>query len=216
MAKTDNSRYIIETVPLETYEKIRTGGADFSVKRRALADHYPWGGEYRPLTWGEVAFVPERGFLVQLTCVEAAPRTVWKNPQDPVYRDSCMEFFVNFRPEQPECGYLNFETNASSAMLCGYGKGRQERQAVPYFNYPDMDIRTDIREDRWSVRYLIPLSLIDDYYGPGEFGPGSELRGNFYKCGDDTPIPHYGCWSVIVSGKPDFHRPECFGSLIIE
>ena len=69
MAKTDKSRYIIESVPLETYEKIRSGGADFSVKRRALADHYPWGGEYRPLTWGEVAFVPERGFLVQLTCV---------------------------------------------------------------------------------------------------------------------------------------------------
>ena len=42
------------------------------------------------------------------------------------------------------------------------------------------------------------------------------MKGNFYKCGDDTKYPHFGCWNEVVWEEPDFHRPECFGDLILE
>ncbi len=42
----------------------------------------------------------------------------------PVYKDSCLEAFLNFAPEDLEKGYLNFEVNANSALLNGFGPGR--------------------------------------------------------------------------------------------
>ncbi|MDT3424944.1 hypothetical protein J2Z22_000457 [Paenibacillus forsythiae] len=40
--------------------------------------------------------------------------------------------------------------------------------------------------------------------------------GNFYKCGDETPIPHYGCWSMVNSASPDYHLSRCFWELVLE
>jgi hypothetical protein len=41
------------------------------------------------------------------------------------------------------------------------------------------------------------------------------MRGNFYKCGDKTIHPHYGCWSPIELPKPDFHCSDFFGEIIL-
>ena len=43
--------------------------------------------------------------------------------------------------------------------------------------------------------------------------PGGVLYANFYKCGDDTPQPHFISWSPIDLPKPDFHAPQFFGVL---
>ena len=45
-------------------------------------------------------------------------------------------------------------------------------------------------------------------------GPGAAMRGNFYCC-DETLHPHFGSWNPIKAPEPDFHRPECFGRLIL-
>ena len=39
--------------------------------------------------------------------------------------------------------------------------------------------------------------------------------GNFYKC-DESLHPHFGSWNPIEAPAPDFHRPECFGKLMLE
>ena len=44
---------------------------------------------------------------------------------------------------------------------------------------------------------------------------GKKFYGNFYKCGDLTPHPHYLAWSPVTEGKT-FHRPEDFGELVFE
>ena len=58
---------------------------------------------------------------------------------------------------------------------------------------------------------LIPFDLIgiDKNHIP------VSVRANFYKCGDKTAHPHFLSWNPVVSSKPDFHRPECFGELIL-
>ena len=48
------------------------------------------------------------------------------------------------------------------------------------------------------------------------FGHGYTFRGNFYKCGDETAIPHYGMWNPVGTENADFHRPEYFGDFVIE
>jgi hypothetical protein len=42
-----------------------------------------------------------------------------------------------------------------------------------------------------------------------------KLKGNFYKCGEDMTPQHYGSWNPVTAKEPDFHRPECFGDLVI-
>lgn len=67
----------------------------------------------------------------------------------------------------------------------------------------------------WTVEYSIPFVFIEKYFGKLDFSPGCRLEGNFYKCGDETRYPHYGCWNPIKRTTPDFHRPEFFGDLIL-
>jgi hypothetical protein len=43
---------------------------------------------------------------------------------------------------------------------------------------------------------------------------GLRARGNFYKCGDKLPVPHYLSWAPIATPRPDFHRPEYFDTLM--
>ena len=51
--------------------------------------------------------------------------------------------------------------------------------------------------------------------GKESFAPGDIVRANFYKCGDRTAVEHYIVWNEITAANPDYHRPECFGSLVI-
>ena len=64
----------------------------------------------------------------------------------------------------------------------------------------------------WDVAMIIPLDLI----GVNPESLPDTLKANFYKCGDLTSHPHYLSWSPIGTPKPDFHRPEYFGELIIK
>jgi hypothetical protein len=65
----------------------------------------------------------------------------------------------------------------------------------------------------WSVAYRLPLALFAKLYGE-DIQPGRRAAANFYKCGDDTAVPHYGAWSPVKTASPDFHRPEFFGELV--
>lgn len=42
------------------------------------------------------------------------------------------------------------------------------------------------------------------------------MIGNFFKTGEQTPVHHTLSWNLIDLDKPDFHRPEWFGKLIVE
>ncbi|MFR4039417.1 MAG: carbohydrate-binding family 9-like protein, partial [Butyricimonas faecalis] len=39
---------------------------------------------------------------------------------------------------------------------------------------------------------------------------------NIHKCGNKLPHPHFVTWNPIPTEKPDFHRPEFFGTLIFK
>lgn len=182
---------------------------------RADIGCYPWGREYCPQTWASVTYIEDTGFHVHMVCMEKDPRAEYKNNNDPVYQDSCMEFFVNFAPDKTN-QYLNFEVNSNGAMLCGFGEKRGDRTPVEQMGIQMPRVLADKKEDCWEISYNISMDLIKELYGVCKFEPGYVIKGNFYKCGDKTNKPHYGCWNSIEAPKPDFHQPGFFGRMILD
>lgn len=148
-------------------------------------------------------------------------KAVAQEYQGPVYLDSCVEFFVQ---PKPECGYFNFEVNAGGCMLLHYALGTGDPAAginVPQELLNGMKIHHSLPERidpeiedpvDWTIEYAIPLSLFEHYTGPLGPLPGQSWRGNFYKCADRTSHPHWGMWSPIGE-KFSFHQTAFFGDI---
>ncbi|MFH0760275.1 MAG: carbohydrate-binding family 9-like protein [Bacteroidota bacterium] len=141
-------------------------------------------------------------------------------PNENVYEDSCVEFFV--APE-PDGIYYNFEFNAIGTCLMAKGTSRDDRQRM------DSVLINKIRrfsslgtepfpertgEQFWELTVAIPLEA----FAGKEITDlkGKTFKANFYKCGDKLSHPHYLSWNPIGTKKPDFHRPEYFGTIKFE
>jgi len=142
--------------------------------------------------------------------------------QDPVYKDSCVEFFIDACPEK-KLGYVNFETNAAGTLLAAFGPARDRRTPLRTEDLTGFEIAPSIHgpvageygAEAWTIEYRLPLGLFSRLYGR-EIRRGGRAAANFYKCGDETEIPHYGAWCAIETPAPDFHRPEFFGELVFD
>ena len=197
-----------------TYAKMPEDWADVP---RALIDQYAWSKEYMPLAYGQLIMIPSFGFVLRMTCKETNPRAVYEEHNQPVYTDSCLEFFAIFDHESGR--YINMEMNAKGTLLSFCGVGRENR--TPLINLTGGKLPTVTpfaTDEEWGVVAEIPFSILDAVYGirAEQFVPGYAFRGNFYKCGDETAVAHYGSWSRVGTKNPDFHRPEYFGALIID
>lgn len=198
---------------------IKTISEPTQIEKGTIADVgiYNWGGSYRPETSARLCYVKDRGFVVSLFCAEQNPLATNTEPNTKVFEDSCLEFFVNFRPDLKNSGYINFEGNANGAMLCFYGTSRADSDRISIIGmglpHPAPKI---IRTDKgWGWQLLIPLEWIRAIYGNVCYKTGSLIRGNFYKCGDKTAEPHYASFTKIESPVPNFHKPEFFADMTI-
>lgn len=176
------------------------------------------------VNWSEYNYKPTVNFVIARSnselfikyyVEEQTVRAVNTESNQPVYQDSCVEFFTRPTTEGP---YLNFEFNAIGTCLMQRGLSRADRK----FANPDeislirrlsslgnqaIKEGNDLKE--WQLTLAIPFQLIF-----GETQPnlvGKMIMANFYKCGDKLPQPHYLTWNPIQTDHPDFHRPEFFG-----
>lgn len=173
----------------------------------AFIGDYPWGGGYFPDARANVQW-DDDGLWVTLCARETVISAHETQFGGAVCKDSCLEFFVNPCPEKQD-KYINFEINPRGTMHIGVGAAREDRLVLAEMP-ADMELSIAKREDDWwAVRYRVTNRLIEELTG---FAPEKVMRGNFYKC-DESIHPHFGTWSPVVSVKPDFHRPECFGVL---
>ena len=169
--------------------------------------------DYKPLCTAQLVYLKGEGFLARLYCREAEPRVTVACEDGPVYKDSCLEWFCNFAPERSDI-YMNMEVNAAGRMLCRLGSGRQNRQPLPE-TAPRPRVCASREEGGWSLELFVPLATVKAVWGKEDFASGDTIKANFYKCGDETEHLHYGMWSRCETEKPDFHRPEFFGTLVI-
>lgn len=137
-----------------------------------------------------------------------------------VWGDSCVEFL--FAPEN-DGTYYNIECNCLGYILMGTGQERPNRirlsadiiQKIKRWNSlgkKTIDYVED--EKKWEVALIIPYSVFVNHDISSIIG--KTVKANFYKCGGKEEFKHYLTWNPINSSKPDFHRPECFGSLYFE
>lgn len=134
-------------------------------------------------------------------------RAVCRQDQDPVWQDSCVEFFV----KQGDI-YHNFEFNSLGVCLSAFGPDRIARERLDnehmaqILRFPSIkmeNLPSDSFPTNWSLTVAIALDLIG-------VNAGSQFLVNFYKCGDKTKVPHYISWSAIATPSPDFHQPGYF------
>ncbi|MBO5408016.1 MAG: carbohydrate-binding family 9-like protein [Clostridia bacterium] len=176
-------------------------------------DLYPWEGYQTnvPLTNFYMLYDKE-GIGIKFYSNETNPVGNAKGMNTDVYTDSCVEIFFNAAPEQTD-KYLNFELSVTGYMHLGFGSGRFDRE-LQYIDFSTLHIDTRILEhDKgWEAKFYIPFSLLEKYYPK----LSSNWNGNFQKLCEDCEIPHLGCWNLIETEKPDFHRPEFFGEITLE
>ena len=186
---------------------------DFSRAEKAMISTYKWTEGYAPEAYGQLIYVEGKGFALRMTAVESNPKAEYTaRYNDPVYKDSCLEFFVNFDNGDK---YMNFEMNSNGSFLAAVRADRANKTPINMLA-PLPRVKATKEEDKWSVEVFFSNDLIGKLFGKFSFGRGESFKGNFYKCGDETEIPHFGMWAPIDNPTPDFHRPEFFGTFKIE
>ena len=99
---------------------------------------------------------------------------------------------------------------ANGAILAGYGSQRIYRSYFTVDERRELECRTAVEDDRWTVSLRLPVSLLEKLYGPVDLKAGSTFSCNFYKISETKEIEHYASYSRILSEIPSFHLPEYF------
>lgn len=135
-----------------------------------------------------------------------------------VSEDSCVEFFLQI-PGSEE--YWNFEFNCIGTVNASHRKERKNpcrltnSEIDRIKRYATCGTRPFQELEglfSWGLVVAIPFDLI----GLEVKQIPVEITGNLYKCASATSMPHYVSWAPINTDKPDFHRPEFFGRIILE
>lgn len=154
-------------------------------------------------------------------------RCVASRFQDPVCRDSCVEFFVRPRSDK---GYFNFEFSGNGTLLASYITDNtrtpqgfractmlppEDGERVRVYHTLPRRVEPEIAEDtHWRLEFRVPFDLLARYVGPLGDVAGQTWHANFYKCGDKTSHPHWASWAPV--SRLNFHLPECFAPVVFE
>lgn len=179
-----------------------------------IIGYAPWQKSFKiPVVSFSIAYADDCLYLkyrVEENCIIAKFREI----NDPVYKDSCVEFFVAFEDDE---SYYNLEFNCLGTVLAAYGPGKENRIILPKELLKGITsetfIRSPIENDNNDIIWEIILSIPIKTFLFHQLDNLSKkiCRVNFYKCGDDLPEPHFLCWNNIVHDTPNFHLPAYFG-----
>ena len=204
--------YRIPTLPAGT----AADTVDWNAIPAASIDNYFWLEGHAPSTTAKLAFIEGFGFALRMTCAEDDHKAVYTKYNEPVYTDSCMEFFCDYLGDGR---YINKEMNSLGPLLSCIGPDRHARTPIADLSGGEIfPVKGEVCDGYWQVTAEIPTALLCKILGVDNipFGKGYAFRGNFYKCGDETAVIHYGMWNPIGTEKADFHRPEYFGTLVMD
>jgi hypothetical protein len=139
-------------------------------------------------------------------------KTIERHFNEDVNNDNCVEFFISFANDR---AYYNIEFNCLGIGKLAYGTGRENRTLI------DVEtiklIKVWIRSENvgevfdWEILLEVPISVFK--YHQLSVLKETNCCGNFYKCGDELPYPHFLSFNKIDTAEPDFHQPEFFGNI---
>ena len=209
------------TVPfIEEVEKVPFGELETLLELhgvRQSLDSAPWSQfPYRPIAAFSAA-ASRTHLLVRFFVRGLGLKALFSQTNEPVWQDSCVEVFIGDHDGE---GYRNFEMNCIGTLLSAHQRSRgvdvvriTQEEAAQVIRHTSLEPAPFPEKEgihQWSASIAIPFSLLGYEERP------SQLKANFYKCADGSRWPHYVSWAPIGTPKPDFHRPEFFGTLILE
>lgn len=162
----------------------------------------------------------ENAILLNYKVREGSVRAVAGKDNGPVWEDACVEFFS---VPAADGVYYNVECNCAGTLLIGAGTGRNNREHAPQEVLDKVErwsslgreaFEERVGECSWELALVIPYSAF--FLHKVTSLEGKTIRANFYKCGDGLQTPHFLSWNPIAIEKPDFHRPDFFGTLVFE
>lgn len=202
---------------LERSTSIEKISATLDDMPRNPIDNAPWlAFPYKP----EVAFSIGHGsdcIFLKYYVSERVVKASWFKTDDPVYEDSCVEFFIAFDDDDR---YYNCEWNVLGTCKLNYGATRHDRSVISERFVATMKYSVTLlnktapdgkNEMYWHLTLMIPVEVFSEHRITTLSGKKSRV--NFYKCGDALPVPHYLSWNNIESPAPDFHLSEYFGEM---
>ncbi|WP_308990412.1 carbohydrate-binding family 9-like protein [Mariniflexile litorale] len=179
-------------------------------------DQYPWGktDEFQKIRF-KIAH-NNKNIYLYYDVTEPEMMAKYSNHNDPVCKDSCVEFFIAF---EKDANYYNFEFNSLGTCLLAWGPDRYNRQLLDTKKINLIKVKTKIKRVNkngltlfnWKTFIKIPLKTFS--FSSIKSLENIKARANFYKCGDDLSKPHYITWNTIKSEKPDFHLKSYFGDI---
>ncbi len=176
---------------------------------------------HRPVVQAKIAYDQERLHVI-FRVQDRFVRSVVTDYQGPVCTDSCVEFF--FTPgADTRAGYFNIETNCGGTVLFMHQKERgidcvamspADADALSVSHTMPGVVNGEIPDPtEWYIEYQVPYAVLSKYAPVTVPAPGVSWRANLYKCADKCSHPHWLTWSPVDQPRPDFHRPEFFGTL---
>lgn len=177
----------------------------------------PWNYEFSGEADFNIAYT-DAGIVLKFNVTEESILARFTKANDPVYKDSCVEFFIALNNDSQ---YYNFEFNCTGTCLAGYGSSAQDRKLLPADQIKKIQVTSSFKSGKqitkemvsWELTLFIPNGVF--IHHKIESFKGQEARVNFYKCGDDLPKPHYLCWNPIKDAvEPNFHMPNYFGKAV--
>jgi len=175
--------------------------------------------EYTP--WMEFPYKPDCAFVITHSdnCIflkffikEDDILVRYTQPNDLVYGDSCVEFFIVFDGEDK---YYNLEFNSIGTCFLGYGSGSDDMEAAEAETVRKIKSCFKLAGGNGGIKWELTLIIANDVFFRHNYDSLSskKCKGNFFKCGDDMPVKHYLSWNNIKSPTPNFHLPQFFGDL---
>ena len=191
-----------------------------------IASFRPESSDHRPRTYARLLYDRDGLFGIFLV-KDRYVRCVHTHYLEAVYKDSCVEFFVQPKADR---GYFNFEFNCGGSLLCFYivdptrvPNGFKDftplpeedgKQVVIYYSMPPVVEPEIVVPTEWLLEFFVPFAVLEKYVGPVGNVTNQEWRANLYKCGDETSHPHWASWAPV--DEFNFHLPHCFGTIRFE
>lgn len=195
---------------LKSYNNIDELKSDSFFK--LLSYHWEAPVPYRPDTYANIGIIDDE-LVAVLKCYEENPRTACTNRDDPIYTDSCLEFFV--APVCHRAEYVNVECNSKGAFLCEFGEGKYNRvlsaSVTALSPVVESFVGEDVKGVFWGVCVRLSKLYISELFKLNVSDIDFDsIRLNFYKCGDCCDVAHYLAFSPVTTLPPGFHNPDCF------
>ncbi len=195
-----------------------------SIEPLGVKHFHPQSSAHRPGVQAKLLY-DDKGLYVFFNVKDRYVLSTHTKYQDSVCQDSCVEFFVQPKPDK---GYFNFEINAGGTLLLTYietpdrktGADRKiaevpwdlAKNVIIHHSLPEIVAPEHTEPVEWHVEYFIPFSIFEPFLGPLGNAAGQAWRANFYKCADQSSHPHWASWAPIGE-KLSFHVPYYFGTL---